>query len=133
MKQITLRKVRQFRKNMVEGELYSVTTSAATNTEYALLFIGRSTQGDDPDAEILNFKKVSTGQELYIPISEPGLVVEWEYSRSTQSGPLPDDPMAAVDLARLYVKYGLAPVGKTPREVARAVQQGWRPFPVDGR
>ena len=132
MKQVVLRKTRQFRKNMVEGELYNVSTAAAKDPEYVLLFVGRSQSGNDPDTEILQFKKVSTGQELYIPVTEPGLTVEWEYSRSPNAGPLPDDPMLATDLARLYVKYGLAPVGKTPREVARDVQQGWRPFPVEG-
>lgn len=133
MKQVVLRKVRQFRKNMVEGELYNVTTAAAKDTEYALLFVGRSQSGDDPDTEVLNFKNIPTGQELYIPVTEPGLTVEWEYSRSPNASELPDDPMLATDLARLYVKYSLAPKGKTPREVARDVQQGWRPFHVEGR
>lgn len=133
MKQVVLRKVRQFRKNMIGGELYNVTTAAAKDTEYALLFVGRTTSGDDPDTEILQFKKVSTGQELHIPVTEPGLTVEWEYSRSPNASELPDDPMLATDLARLYVKYGLAPSSKTPREVARDVQRGWRPFPVEGR
>lgn len=136
MRQILFKKPRQFRRSMVEGELYNVTTAAADDVEYALLFKGKQ-GGNDPDedegGEALLFRKVSTGQDLAIPVSEPGLLIEWEYTRSPQSGPLPNDPMAAVDLARLYVKYGLAPKNKTPREVARDVQQGWRPFSVEGR
>ena len=135
MRQITFKKVRQFRKSMIEGELYNITTARATDTEYALLFTGKQ-GGNDPDedeGEALTFRKVSTGTDIIVPINEPGLVVEWEYTRSPQSEPLPNDPMLATDLARLYVKYSLAPKGKTPREVARDVQQGWRPFPVEGR
>lgn len=135
MRQILFKKPRQFRRSMVEGELYNVTTARATDTEYALLFTGKqgSNDPDEDEGETLLFRKVSTGQDLAIPVSEPGLLVEWEYTRSPQAGPLPNDPMAATDLARLYVKYGLAPKGKTPREVARDVQQGWRPFHVEGR
>lgn len=137
MRQIMFKKVRQFRRSMVEGELYNVTTAAASDVEYALLFMGKQGGNDPTDedegGEALVFRKVSTGQDIIVHISEPGLVVEWEYTRSPQAGPLPDDPMAAVDLARLYVKYSLAPKGKTPREVARDVQQGWRPFHVEGR
>ena len=137
MRQIMFKKVRQFRKSMIEGELYNVTTAAASDVEYALLFKGKQGSGsNDPDedeGEALLFRKVSTGQDIIVPINEPGLTIEWEYTRSPQSEPLPNDPMTAVDLARLYVKYGLASKGKTPREVARDVQQGWRPFPVEGR
>lgn len=136
MRQIMFKKVRQFRKSMVEGELYNVTTAAASDVEYALLFKGKQGGNDPTDedgGEALLFRKVSTGQDIIVPINEPGLVIEWEYTRSPQSEPLPNDPMTAVDLARLYVKYGLASKGKTPREVARDVQQGWRPFPVEGR
>ena len=137
MRQIMFKKVRQFRKSMVEGELYNVTTARATDTEYALLFTGKQGGNDPSDedegGEALIFRKVSTGTDIIVPISEPGLVIEWEYTRSPQSGPLPDDPMLATDLARLYVKYSLAPKSKTPREVARDVQQGWRPFHVEGR
>lgn len=136
MRQIMFKKVRQFRRSMVEGELYNVTTAAASDTEYALLFKGKQGSNDPSDedeGEALVFRKVSTGTDIIVPITEPGLVIEWEYTRSPQAGPLPNDPMAAVDLARLYVKYSLAPKGKTPREVARDVQQGWRPFHVEGR
>lgn len=136
MRQIMFKKPRQFRKSMVEGELYNVTTAAASDVEYALLFKGKQGSSGDPDedeGEALLFRKVSTGQDIIVPITEPGLVIEWEYTRSPQAEPLPNDPMLATDLARLYVKYGLAPKGKTPREVARDVQQGWRPFPVEGR
>lgn len=136
MRQIMFKKQRQFRRSLVEGELYNITTARATDTEYALLFKGKQGSSNDPDedeGEALLFRKVSTGQDIIVPVNEPGLVVEWEYTRSPQSGPLPNDPMTAVDLARLYVKYGLAPKGKTPREVARDVQGGWRPFPIEGR
>ena len=137
MRQILFKKPRQFRRSMVEGELYNVTTAASDDTEYALLFKGKqgvsSSDPEEDEGETLLFRKVSTGQDLAIPVSEPGLLVEWEYTRSPQAGPLPNDPMLATDLARLYVKYGLAPKGKTPREVARDVQQGWRPFQVEGR
>ena len=137
MRQILFKKPRQFRRSMVEGELYNVTTAASNDTEYALLFTGKQGSNDPSDedegGEALLFRKVSTGTDIIVPVNEPGLVIEWEYTRSPQSGPLPNDPMTAVDLARLYVKYGLASKGKTPREVARDVQQGWRPFPVEGR
>lgn len=137
MRQIMFKKVRQFRRSLIEGELYNVTTARTTDTEYALLFTGKQGGNDPSDedegGEALLFRKVNTGTDIIVPIGEPGLVIEWEYTRSPQSGPLPNDPMTAVDLARLYVKYGLASKGKTPREVARDVQQGWRPFPVEGR
>ena len=137
MRQIMFKKVRQFRRSLIEGELYNITTARATDTEYALLFTGKqgggSSDPDEDEGEALVFRKVSTGTDIIVPITEPGLTIEWEYTRSPQSGPLPNDPMTAVDLARLYVKYGLASKGKTPREVARDVQQGWRPFPVEGR
>ena len=137
MRQIMFKKPRQFRRSLIEGELYNITTARASDTEYALLFKGKQGGSNDPsdedEGEALVFRKVSTGTDIIVPITEPGLVIEWEYTRSPQAGPLPDDPMAAVDLARLYVKYSLAPKGKTPREVARDVQQGWRPFPTEGR
>jgi len=136
MRQIMFKKPRQFRKSMIEGELYNVTTAAASDVEYALLFTGKQGSNDpsnEDEGEALVFRKVSTGQDIIVPINEPGLTIEWEYTRSPQSEPLPNDPMTAVDLARLYVKYSLAPKNKTPREVARDVQQGWRPFPVEGR
>ena len=137
MRQILFKKTRQFRRSLVEGELYNITTARASDTEYALLFKGKQGGSNDPsdedEGEALVFRKVSTGQDIIVPITEHGLTIEWEYTRSPQAGPLPDDPMLATDLARLFTKYGLAPKGKTPREVARDVQQGWRPFPVEGR
>lgn len=125
MKTITLKKSKAIKNNMVEREVYTVTSQLGNNAPATVkgIFVDYK-RGDDMTKQGIILED-SKGNRIVAPINE-NTSVTWEY-KELGGTDLTTDPLRCGDLARQYIKYGLTDE-KDPHAVAYAILTGWRPF-----
>ena len=120
---VLLKRSSSIKKNMVEGEHY--TLSNETGTYKDCVFLGYQRGEDKTKVGLIVRECRSNDRETVVPITE-GLVAEWLY-KATEDVDLRKDPLTCGRLAEMYIKYKLT-TESNPHTVAYKILIGNRPW-----